>query len=44
MPVTDGAIEKTKAVITSGALRAGSRLPREADLATGVEPWPASVR
>ena len=31
--VTDEAIEKIKAMITSGALRAGDRLPREADLA-----------
>ena len=33
MAVTDEAIEKIKAMITSGALRAGDRLPREADLA-----------
>jgi GntR family transcriptional regulator, transcriptional repressor for pyruvate dehydrogenase complex len=31
--VTDEAIEKIKGMITSGALRAGDRLPREADLA-----------
>jgi DNA-binding FadR family transcriptional regulator len=31
--VTDEAIEKIKDMITSGALRAGDRLPREADLA-----------
>ncbi|MFB7668703.1 FadR/GntR family transcriptional regulator [Kitasatospora sp. NPDC056138] len=33
MPVTDEAIEKIKAMIVSGELRPGSRLPREADLA-----------
>lgn len=33
MAVADEAIEKIKAMITSGALRAGDRLPREADLA-----------
>ncbi|MFB7513490.1 FadR/GntR family transcriptional regulator [Streptomyces sp. NPDC056144] len=33
MPVTDAAIEKIKAMIVSGELRPGSRLPREADLA-----------
>ncbi|HEY1626410.1 MAG TPA: FadR/GntR family transcriptional regulator [Streptosporangiaceae bacterium] len=33
MAVTDEAIEKIKDMITSGALRAGDRLPREADLA-----------
>ena len=33
MAVTDEAIEKIKGMITSGALRAGDRLPREADLA-----------
>ncbi|HEX5288607.1 MAG TPA: GntR family transcriptional regulator, partial [Streptosporangiaceae bacterium] len=33
LAVTDEAIEKIKAMITSGALRAGDRLPREADLA-----------
>jgi GntR family transcriptional regulator, transcriptional repressor for pyruvate dehydrogenase complex len=32
LAVTDEAIEKIKAMITSGALRAGDRLPREADL------------
>jgi GntR family transcriptional regulator, transcriptional repressor for pyruvate dehydrogenase complex len=34
--VTDEAIEKIKAMITSGALRAGDRLPREADLAAAL--------
>ncbi|MBP0453053.1 MULTISPECIES: FadR/GntR family transcriptional regulator [unclassified Kitasatospora] len=33
MPVTDEAIEKIKAMIVSGELRPGSRLPREPDLA-----------
>src|SRR5205823_12447752 len=33
LAVTDEAIEKIKAMITSGALKAGDRLPREADLA-----------
>jgi GntR family transcriptional regulator, transcriptional repressor for pyruvate dehydrogenase complex len=34
--VTDEAIEKIKAMITSGALRAGDRLPKEADLAADL--------
>jgi GntR family transcriptional regulator, transcriptional repressor for pyruvate dehydrogenase complex len=34
--VTDEAIEKIKDMITSGALRAGDRLPREADLAADL--------
>ncbi len=33
MPVTDEAIEKIKAMITSGELSPGARLPKEADLA-----------
>ncbi len=33
MPVTDDAIEKIKAMIVSGELGPGARLPREADLA-----------
>nr|WP_095878015.1 FadR/GntR family transcriptional regulator [Streptomyces sp. TLI_235] len=33
MPVTDEAIEKIKAMIVSGELRPGERLPKEADLA-----------
>ncbi|MFG3052703.1 FadR/GntR family transcriptional regulator [Kitasatospora sp. NPDC048239] len=33
MPVTDEAIDKIKAMIVSGELRPGSRLPKEADLA-----------
>lgn len=36
MAVTDEAIEKIKAMITSGALRAGDRLPKEADLAAAL--------
>ena len=36
MAVTDEAIEKIKAMITSGALRAGDRLPKEADLAADL--------
>jgi GntR family transcriptional regulator, transcriptional repressor for pyruvate dehydrogenase complex len=35
--VTDEAIEKIKTMITSGALRAGDRLPREADLAAQLK-------
>jgi GntR family transcriptional regulator, transcriptional repressor for pyruvate dehydrogenase complex len=34
--VTDEAIEKIKDMITSGALRAGDKLPREADLAADL--------
>jgi DNA-binding FadR family transcriptional regulator len=34
--VTDEAIEKIKALIVSGTLRAGDRLPKEADLAAGL--------
>ncbi|MFC5668451.1 FadR/GntR family transcriptional regulator [Kitasatospora misakiensis] len=33
MPVTDEAIEKIKAMIVSGELRPGTKLPKEADLA-----------
>ncbi|GGV45521.1 GntR family transcriptional regulator [Kitasatospora herbaricolor] len=33
MPVTDEAIDKIKAMIVSGELRPGARLPKEADLA-----------
>ena len=33
MPITDEAIEKIKAMIVSGELRPGDRLPKEADLA-----------
>ena len=36
MAVTDEAIEKIKAMITSGTLRAGDRLPKEADLASAL--------
>ena len=44
MPVTDEAIEKIKAMITSGALRAGDRLPREADLAATLGLSRSSLR
>ena len=44
VPVTDEAVEKTKAMITLDALRAGDRLPLAAQLAAGVELWPASSR
>ena len=36
LAVTDEAVEKATAVITSGALRAGGPLPREAGLAAGL--------
>jgi GntR family transcriptional regulator, transcriptional repressor for pyruvate dehydrogenase complex len=42
--VTDEAIEKIKAMITSGALRAGDRLPREADLAASLGLSRSSLR
>src|SRR5580658_790771 len=42
--VTDEAIEKIKAMITSGALRAGDRLPREADLAADLGLSRSSLR
>jgi GntR family transcriptional repressor for pyruvate dehydrogenase complex len=44
MAVTDEAIEKIKAMITSGALRAGDRLPREADLAAQLGLSRSSLR
>ena len=44
MAVTDEAIEKIKAMITSGALRAGDRLPREADLAAELSLSRSSLR
>ncbi len=44
MAVTGEAIEKIKAMITSGALRAGDRLPREADLAAGLGLSRSSLR
>ena len=44
MAVTDAAIEKIKAMITSGALRAGDRLPREADLAADLGLSRSSLR
>ena len=44
MAVTDEAIEKMKAMITSGALRAGDRLPREADLAAELGLSRSSLR
>jgi DNA-binding FadR family transcriptional regulator len=42
--VTDEAIEKIKAMIVSGALRAGDRLPREADLAAELGLSRSSLR
>ncbi|MFI6036542.1 FadR/GntR family transcriptional regulator [Streptomyces sp. NPDC051315] len=36
MAVTDEAIEKIKAMIVTGALRPGDRLPRESELAAGL--------
>jgi DNA-binding FadR family transcriptional regulator len=42
--VTDEAIEKIKAMIVSGALRAGDRLPREADLAADLGLSRSSLR
>ncbi|MFE9119236.1 FadR/GntR family transcriptional regulator [Streptomyces sp. NPDC007172] len=36
MAVTDEAIEKIKAMIVSGALRPGDRLPKESELAAGL--------
>ena len=44
MAVTDEAIEKIKAMITSGALRAGDRLPREAALAADLGLSRSSLR
>ena len=44
MAVTDEAIEKIKAMITTGALRAGDRLPREADLAAQLGLSRSSLR
>ncbi|MGH3125480.1 MAG: FadR/GntR family transcriptional regulator, partial [Streptosporangiaceae bacterium] len=44
LTVTDEAIEKIKAMITSGALRAGDRLPREADLAADLGLSRSSLR
>ncbi len=44
MAVTDEAIEKIKAMITSGALRAGDKLPREADLAAQLGLSRSSLR
>ena len=44
LAVTDEAIEKIKAMITSGALRAGDRLPREADLAASLGLSRSSLR
>ena len=44
MAVTDEAIEKIKAMIMSGALRAGDRLPREADLAADLGLSRSSLR
>src|SRR5215471_15136358 len=42
--VTDEAIEKIKGMITSGALCAGDRLPREADLAAELGLSRSSLR
>ena len=44
MAVTDEAIEKIKAMIVSGTLRAGDRLPREADLAAELGLSRSSLR
>src|SRR5262249_8923767 len=44
LAVTDEAIEKIKAMITSGVLRAGDRLPREADLAAELGLSRSSLR
>ncbi len=44
MAVTDEAIEKIKAMITSGELKAGDRLPREADLAAELGLSRSSLR
>ena len=44
MAVTDEAIEKIKAMIVSGALQAGDRLPREADLAAELGLSRSSLR
>jgi GntR family transcriptional regulator, transcriptional repressor for pyruvate dehydrogenase complex len=41
---TDEAIEKIKSMIVSGALRAGDRLPREADLAAELGLSRSSLR
>jgi DNA-binding FadR family transcriptional regulator len=42
--VTDDAVEKLKAMITSGQLRPGDRLPREADLAANLGLSRSSLR
>src|ERR1700720_197279 len=42
--VTDEAIEKIKSMIVSGTLRAGDRLPREADLAADLGLSRSSLR
>jgi DNA-binding FadR family transcriptional regulator len=44
MAVTDEAIEKIKSMIVSGALQAGDRLPREADLAAELGLSRSSLR
>jgi DNA-binding FadR family transcriptional regulator len=44
LAVTDEAIEKLKAMIVSGQLRPGERLPREADLATTLGLSRSSLR
>ena len=42
--LTDEAIEKVKSMIVSGTLRAGDRLPREADLAADLGLSRSSLR
>ena len=44
MALTDEAIEKIKAMIVSGTLRAGDRLPKEADLAAALGLSRSSLR
>ncbi|WP_426565944.1 FadR/GntR family transcriptional regulator [Angustibacter sp. McL0619] len=44
MAVTDEAIDKLKGMIASGELKPGQRLPREADLATGLGLSRSSLR
>ena len=44
MALTDEAIEKIKSMIVSGTLRAGDRLPREADLAADLGLSRSSLR
>jgi GntR family transcriptional regulator, transcriptional repressor for pyruvate dehydrogenase complex len=44
MALTDEAIEKIRVMILSGELRAGDRLPREADLAARLRLSRSSLR